>query len=266
MRFLKRTYFDNDFLDCCVKKLPTANDSIHFHDFFEIEYVSSGSGTYLVDGKEHEITPGKICLVSPVTAHAFLSNDAELTTISFSDTLCDGTLLSQFDFANSSVWMTLNGEDKDFVEANLKELVTHKKDTTYATLLLNTLIAKIGKAYTQESCSSNDFSPIKQAMLYITANFKRNISREDAASHAGLTPSYFSALLKEEVGMSFQEYLDSLRFNHAQLLLYHSDRTVQQIGFDSGFSNYENFIRRFTARYGMSPKKYREASKEHTPL
>ncbi len=256
MRFLYRKNFNHDFLDCSIKQLPTVDDSIHVHDFFEIEYVFSGSGTYLVDGKEYEITPGKLCLVSPATAHAFLSPDAVIGTVSFSANLCDEALLSQFDFANSSIWMTLSESDQKFMDVNLRELVNNTNDRDYVVLLLNTIIARISKSFSQTNCNANAFSPIKRAILYITANFKRNISREDAAAHAGLTPSYFSALLKEEVGMSFKEYLDSLRFDYAAHLLLHTDRTVQQVCLDSGFSNYENFIRRFTARYGVSPKKY----------
>lgn len=257
MRFLKSNFADGIFLMFSEKKLPTSDDSIHFHNFFEIEYVISGSGTYFIDGNEYEITPGKLCLVSPLNAHAFLSQDAELITLSFSDAFCDDSLLAQFNFVSEPIWISLDDCDRKFVETNVRELIAHKDDLSYVALILNVLITKIGKIHFQSSNAVSEFSPIRKSILYIATNFKKNITREEVAKHVGLTPSYFSALLKDEVGMSFKEYMDSLRFEHALLLLRYSDKTIRQICLESGFSNYENFIHRFTVRYGASPQKYR---------
>jgi two-component system response regulator YesN len=88
-------------------------------------------------------------------------------------------------------------------------------------------------------------------------HFREDPSLASVAAVAGYTPNYFSARFKEEMGESFKQYLDRLRFDYAKKLLEHSSLTVSQVCRESGFDDYPNFVRRFSARFGCSPSKLR---------
>ena len=50
-RYSKTKFIENGYLKASKKPENNFVDT-HFHDFFELEYIISGSGTYTVDGKE----------------------------------------------------------------------------------------------------------------------------------------------------------------------------------------------------------------------
>ncbi|MBO5060487.1 MAG: helix-turn-helix domain-containing protein [Clostridia bacterium] len=255
-------YIKNGFIHCDARTIDEAYVPTHWHDFFEIEYIISGSGDYIIDGKKYTIAPGMTFFMSPINAHMVIAHDVQLINISFSENLCDSFLLSQLDFVDSVTAFRLEGADRDYIKTTALELSHSLDDNLYASLLLNTIVTKLHKIFTPQATLRNNFSISKKAVLYIINNFRKNISLADAASYVGLTPSYFSMLFKKETGTTFKEYIDRLRFEYARKLILLSDMTVQQICAESGFGNYENFIRRFKLRFGSSPSIYRTKNKQ----
>lgn len=72
-----------------------------------------------------------------------------------------------------------------------------------------------------------------------------------------VSPAYFSTTFKKETGISFVQYLTSVRLEKAKEMLKNSDAKTYEIAEKSGFSepNYFSFI--FRKNIGMSPSQYR---------
>jgi AraC-like DNA-binding protein len=69
-----------------------------------------------------------------------------------------------------------------------------------------------------------DFTPpllIGKALDFMRANLHRDITRDETAQHAGISPSHFSHLLKERTGRSFTELLRQCRVDLACEMLQH---------------------------------------------
>ena len=258
--YKKSAYIPNGYIQCQFPNCPPTHTIFHQHEYFEIELILSGHGEAIIDGMSYPLCQGSLLFMSPLNVES-LCGDSEcsLISIAFSEGVCDDLLLSTFCFEKSATILQLSESDYKFIKPAVWELLHHYDDKPFALLLLNTIVTKLSKVYTGQSKAAFNFSNLQRAILYIINNFKKNISLEDVASHTGLSPVYLSAQMKKELGLSFKEYLDSLRFNHAQSLLQFSSMTIQQICAESGFSNYENFIRRFTKRIGVSPQKYRSS-------
>jgi two-component system, response regulator YesN len=60
---------------------------------------------------------------------------------------------------------------------------------------------------------------IETVIKIIQKNLNNDISLEKMAEIVNLNPSYFSALFKQEVGVSFTSYLKSLRMRYAKIHL-----------------------------------------------
>lgn len=73
-----------------------------------------------------------------------------------------------------------------------------------------------------------------------------------------LTPNYFGSLVKRELHISAQEYIQGKVIQAAERLLSTTTMPVGDIAEELGFSYPNHFTRLFTAKTGMSPLKYRK--------
>lgn len=97
------------------------------------------------------------------------------------------------------------------------------------------------------------------ACRYVLAHFHENINRDKMAEMVNLSPGYFSNLFRQEVGMSFSDYLIQVRVENAKSLLRRFDLSVDAISKRCGFHSLAHFSRTFKDRCGMSPLKYRKS-------
>ena len=82
-RYSKTKFIENGYLKASKKPENNFVDT-HFHDFFELEYIISGSGTYTVDGKDYPIEAGSLFFLTPLNYHCVDIKDAELYNVMFS--------------------------------------------------------------------------------------------------------------------------------------------------------------------------------------
>lgn len=96
---------------------------------------------------------------------------------------------------------------------------------------------------------------------YVEENFSKKLLLEDIARQEGVSMYYLSHLFKETLGISFQEYLKKLRFEHACNLLGSTQRSVLDISISSGFSDVRYLNRLFQEQFGCTPKQFRAIKK-----
>lgn len=99
--------------------------------------------------------------------------------------------------------------------------------------------------------------PISHAMDYVSTHFNSRITLEDVANEVRLNPCYLERRFKEEVGVTFGEYLISLRIKTAKALLTRTDYSYSNIALSLSFCTQSYFTKRFKERTGYTPKQYR---------
>jgi AraC-like DNA-binding protein len=80
---------------------------------------------------------------------------------------------------------------------------------------------------------------------------------KDAAEYAGMSVQSFCRNFRKRTGMSFIEYLHSVRINNAKKLLQQSRLYVDDISYECGFNTVSFFNRKFKESTGMTPCQYR---------
>ena len=239
-----------------MKKNFHGNYHSHWHEFYEIEYIISGSGIYVIDGKEYTIKPGMLFFMTPVNFHSVKGENVRLYNLHFSSVAANPEYLIDIAGKNFSTTFELSSESSEFIEMQLEEMTKNENDKRYQSVLLNCVLAKLIR--TKNEIKSNILSPVAMAELYILNNFRDNISLSEVANYTGFSDCYFSLVFKKETGKSFKEYTDNLKFEYAMKLLKYTDYTVLQICNESGFEDYANFLRRFKNREKVSPTEYRK--------
>ena len=78
------------------------------------------------------------------------------------------------------------------------------------------------------------------------------------ATHFGYHPVYLSRLLPQKTGHTFSEHLLNARMRKANLLLNHTDLSIEKIAAMLGYSNSSNFYKAFKMYYGHTPRDYVE--------
>ena len=87
-------------------------------------------------------------------------------------------------------------------------------------------------------------------------NFEREISLEEVAEIANMTPNAFCRFFKLRTRKTFSDFLNDVRIGHACRMLQNNEKSVLEICFSSGFNNVSNFNRQFKRRMKMSPSVY----------
>ncbi|MCL6588368.1 MAG: response regulator [Firmicutes bacterium] len=99
---------------------------------------------------------------------------------------------------------------------------------------------------------------IRRAKEIIDRQFRGPLNLEDVSHAVGISPFYFSRLFREELGISFSEYLTKLRME-AALALLAQGLPVKECCFSVGYNDPNYFSRIFRKFYNISPSEYREA-------
>ena len=101
---------------------------------------------------------------------------------------------------------------------------------------------------------------VKEAQDYVATHFATEITREEIAAALGVSPSYVSRVFRRYTGMALWDYVNSFRITRARELLEHSDMTVTEIAFATGFNEPAYFSRMFRKFTGKSPRHFRSTS------
>lgn len=138
----------------------------------------------------------------------------------------------------------------------LTELADISDDEDLAAWLRKTLENVFSAIERQE-----DFTPpllIGKALDFMRNNLRRDISRDETARHAGISPSHFSRLLKARTGRSFTELLRQCRVDLACELLKRPEQSLAQIADTCGFCDQSYFTHVFQEVKGVTPRQFRD--------
>ena len=98
---------------------------------------------------------------------------------------------------------------------------------------------------------------VTKALQYINKNYKEKLSLKDIEANLHVNSSYFSTLFKQEMGITFTDYLNSLKIEHACQLLEHSNLSIIDVSLSTGFDDQSYFTKVFKKAKGLTPKAYR---------
>lgn len=101
------------------------------------------------------------------------------------------------------------------------------------------------------------FDELEELMLKDKPYLNPQLSRDDMVAALYTNKNKLIEAIKTARGMTFTDYVNSLRLEEAvRLLAEHPELTIEQVGTRAGFGSAATFYRQFKSTYGMSPKDY----------
>jgi len=101
---------------------------------------------------------------------------------------------------------------------------------------------------------------IRMACDFIQGHYKECYTLAEISERFGMSPSYFSAQLKQYTGYSFINYTNRIRIRNAKKLLLQPELKVYEVAEATGFDTLQYFNRVFKQLVQMTPGDYRRRS------
>lgn len=254
--------------DLYIPKIP------HMHSFFQILYVSKGTGIHYVDFQELEIEDNTIFFLSPGQVHdlRFTSADPEGVMINFREEFFND-FLSQKDFINSLPVFSKNGKSgfrkvdrcKNELESTFSKIFqTLKSSSTYTKQIVQTLILEIllmisektKEEDPQNESFNNNYLLVKFEKL-LEKHFMEAHYPKFYADHLSVTPNYLNTLCKKITGKTAGEIIRDRIILEAKRFLVNSEYTISQIAYKLYFEDNSYFTKFFKANSGITPVEFR---------
>jgi AraC-like DNA-binding protein len=235
------------------------------HRCHSISYVRKGSFGYQARGRAHELVAGSVLAGFP---------DTEF--VCTHDHVCGDECLSFFlqpelveaIGGSSDVWrvgatpplpeLMVFGELAQAATEGRSDIGLDEIGQIFASRFVEVVS---GRAQKPANTTARDRRRAVETALWIDAQSHRQIELQDAAAQAGVSPFHFLRLFSSVLGVTPHQYLVRSRLRHAARLLADDERAVTDVAYDVGFADLSNFVRTFHRAAGVSPLKFRQASR-----
>jgi AraC family transcriptional regulator, melibiose operon regulatory protein len=261
-----------------VEPMPEA----HWHDHVELNVITRGSMTYLINGKQINLNQGSLYCFWAAVPHQVISavHDTELVCVyvpfadflslvlsnAFRDDLLAGhvitsTVADEADCLTVKRWAQQWDEPSEQIQGLLRDEVRLRvRRLAINPHRVNKAVTNLDddhKRHRTHVADKRVIARVQQMTNYINGEFANPINVSDVAKISGLHATNATATFQKVLGLSIAQYLRQRRLNHALKLLADSDMAIIEVAFESGHGSLSRFYDAFQRQVGCTPKDYR---------
>ena len=129
-------------------------------------------------------------------------------------------------------------------------------------IYLTEILLFVNDSFQKKISKQKDIMPeiVSEMILYIQANLTEELSLEQLSKVFYHNGAYLSRIFKKHTGLTLREYILDQRVEAAKRILS-KGKSVSEVCYASGFSDYANFIRSFKKVTGISPGHWGKSEK-----
>ncbi|MFB9273707.1 ABC transporter substrate-binding protein [Cohnella cellulosilytica] len=131
-------------------------------------------------------------------------------------------------------------------------------------LLFGRLLSELHRELAAARTSSGDW--LSRAVRFIEAHYNEDLTREQLAERASVSPEHFSRMFRKHTGRTFIAYLTMLRIRSAQSRMLMDNTAMNALAPQVGFKEGLYLSRKFKEVVGMSPTAFRRKPKRIAAL
>jgi AraC-like DNA-binding protein/mannose-6-phosphate isomerase-like protein (cupin superfamily) len=233
---------------------------LHRHETARICVLLDGKLTENDHGRTVELRKGSIVFWPPGTEHGDRFGRGPNRTLQFELSLNEfQTLREHFPPATQPLRGELFGATIRRIRDELD-----RSDANTGLLLRSAVYEMVAIANRIRNTRALPGLGIHLAARFIEEHIGESLRLGDVAERVGLRPRRLSESFRDELGMSFRDYIMQLRLERAAHALMLSDEPISDIASRLGFYDQAQLSRFFKLRTGLSPRTYRRRSRSRS--
>ena len=242
----------------------------HWHQGIELNYLIKGKDLrFAVEGKTHHFDSGDIWAVNRRQIH---SSSGEREDWEYEGLIIDDDfLLSQYPssinwnlnlLGRKSISNQIVYEELQKEVAALGKLCRKPLNDAYRFMILshlmNIIVILDQNFNKKELVIKNPNLPLGDEIIkYINDHFQEDIQVNDITTKFNISHVTLNKQLKQSNNMSMGKYLNLVRLMHARELLLSTNKPIELVAFESGFSNARVLNRNYKKWKHCTPTEYR---------
>ena len=259
---------------------PTELCRWHAHEEYELHLIVATKGKAFVGDYIGTFGPGALFLTGPNVPHNWVTDEiGDYEPVALRDMLVqfdDGSLtrlrevFPEFRELDDLLSRSCGGIeflefDRSVAHAQFA-MIREAKGAERILRFLN-LLLMVARHPEQKQLSEHRFAfprrdarrpGIADVVDHVTEHFAEEISVEQAASLAHMSPAAFARNFQKHTGSRFTEFVIKVRVGQACTMLQATDEKIATICHEVGFNNLANFNRHFLKIKDMTPSAYRQ--------
>jgi AraC-like DNA-binding protein len=266
-----------------LKQIPLIKDISKVDIFFErqtelrsclwteLVFVTRGDGRITIENSAYPISKGNLVIIKPNVPHyeEFRNNDYSNAHLSYYRCCMENYETSMMSLnhllASGSQLIFDTGKMEERFLAVFAEIHEEigAKNEWYADIC-NNLSYEITMLTLRLLCEKNNLSlqlqngrDIEQVRKFIDDHFIEKIKTSMIAKELGMSRQTMYRLFQKE-NFSPVKYITQKRVELARQLIAETDESLQNIAYETGYSDYSSFFITFKKESGVSPNEYRQ--------
>lgn len=255
----KRDEIDQDLFS--VEEEVNYSYPLHLHRWYEMILVKDGELDVVLNEKTYTLRENDSIFIFPNQMHQLIAKKPshhKLCLIKpeliayFNSKIQNSVLSDPMKHIENDAWLAIydsvsNSSSVEEMKGLLYLYCSFFNDNEYVKV--------------QENDTSGNPDLMHRIFRFAADNFTKNCTLADLSANIGYDYSYLSKIFSEKIGMSFTEYVNTLRIERASYLLRNTGLSVLDISEQCGYGSLRSFNRNFMRKMGMTPRDYKHIPK-----
>ena len=256
--------------------------SWHYHQEFELSFITEGSGQRIVGDSVESFHPGDLIFIGPRIPHVWISGELsraqhsgrtlESVYLLFNQDILpqEITSLPEFKDVNRALQlaergMRITGDTLNQVSRIMLQLPYQGRMKRL--MLFYEILHIIGNSDTFTPLATEGYikskfetsnTRVNTIHEFLMNNYRDEINLEGIAELVHLAPASVCRFFKSATGQTIFSYLNNIKVDYACKLLMNTDLNIVDISYDCGFNNLSHFNKQFRQIIGKTPSQYRK--------
>ncbi|MEN8157576.1 MAG: AraC family transcriptional regulator [Bacteroidota bacterium] len=263
--------------------------SWHYHQEFELSFITEGSGKRIVGDSVEGFHPGDLIFIGSRIPHVWFSESShrrqhtgrtlESVYMLFNqDILPDPiTSLPEFEYVRKAIKLSergirITGETLNEVSRIMLQLPY--MNSMKKLMFFYEIMDLIGRSSSFSYLASSDYvkskfettnSRIHRIHEFLMKNYQTDIDLNEVAGIVHMAPASVCRFFKSSTGLTVFEYLNKIKIDYSCQLLLNTDMNIVDISYDCGFNNLSHFNKQFKKFIGQTPTIFRKLRTSQHP-
>lgn len=242
----------------------------HSHDYYELYFLLDGEREFFIENKMFIVQKNTLVVVPPFCVHKTEGGPYRRININVSPNLLNKTENEFLQKATENIAVKISEKYRDIITRLLSEgakvqsvNIKNKKDSLLAvlkTILLflsqqeSVSLSLASSAYSMKAVSPE----VLKIIYYINTHYNQTITLKNLCEIFFMSKVSLCKKFKDVMNCSIMEYVMRIRLNKAKVLLRDTNKSIEEVAFECGFSSANYFGLIFKKEIGLSPLNYKK--------